>query len=204
MAKKKRKNKKKHNHQPLKTQIKTKKDVQYSHSRIQREIPNSIIEIMNDMLDTGNATYEEVQSFLSGETVILKDIEYKLPDDGKTYDISRSSIGRYGKRFFDIHKDFRFMQQQAKMMVNESDDALFMEEAVSRLSISKLFKLLMENDLQAHQISTILTSISRMQSAAVIREKFKQTMTKKIKKAIKSKGLSDEAVDELESFLNGD
>ena len=181
----------------------TKRDFQHNHSRIQRELPTEVINIIHDMLLQGNATYDEIKDFLSGKKVVLKNVEYQIPGE-HTYEISRSSIGRYGKRFFELFKDFMIIQQQAKMMVNESEDCLFMEEAVSRLSITKLFQLLMDKDLQANQISSILTSISRIQSAAVEREKFKQTITKKIHKAKDTKGLSEEAVNAIESIIMGE
>jgi len=175
----------------------------HTHSRIERELPKSVISEINNMLCEGNATYDEIKDFLSGIPVILKEVEYKLPA-GETYDISRSSIGRYGKRFFDVFKSFMQIQQQAKMMVSESEECLFMEEAVSRLSISKLFQLLINTELSPNQISAILTSISKIQSAAVEREKFKQSLTKKIKKARQSKGLSAEAIEVLDSILDGE
>jgi len=202
ISKKKNKNKNKNkNRNPINKPIK--RDIQHNHSRIQRELPIEIINKIHDMLIQGNATYDEVKQFLSGEKVILKKIEYQLPDE-QTYDISRSAIGRYGKRFFELFKDFMIIQQQAKMMVNESADCLFMEEAVSRLSITKLFQLLMDKNLSANQISSILTSISRIQSAAVEREKFKQTITKKIHSVKETKGLSDDAVNAIESIIMGE
>jgi len=170
-----------------------------SHRKIRRhgkvhELPEEIRREVDDLLVEPGITYEDIAAYLKK----------------KGYDISRSSIGRYGKEYLDTYQQLRIVEDQARTLVSEAGDGLVLEEAGAKLFAKKIVQLLMEEDVDIQKIPKLLMGFAALQRSSVSREKMKADIQKKISRtaeevteAVKSKGLSDAAAEEIRKKILG-
>ena len=170
-----------------------------SHKKIRRhgkvhELPEELRKEIDDLLVEPDITYDDIAAFLKG----------------KGHDISKSSIGRYGKDFLSEYQQLRIIEDQARTLVSESGDGLILEEAGSKLFGKKIIELLMEQDIDIRKIPKLIMGFASLQRSSVAREKLKSELQDKVKDAAetvteiaKSKGLSAQAVKEIKNKILG-
>lgn len=153
-------------------------------SRIEVELPPDIQANVNRLL-TEQKTYEEVAEYLREEG----------------YDISRSSVGRYGKDFFKLTSLARVFEAKAKALV-DGQDMMTIEHATSKLLIQEVLTRLMNGEINITEAPRILSDVAKLQSSSIQRnrylreirervEKVAETVEKKVTKAGVSKEIAD-------------
>src|SRR4030042_6891669 len=93
------------------------------HSKVSDELPEEI-QRQVDRLLIESATYEEISNFLKNQN----------------YDISKSSIGRYGKDFLAQYQRLRIIEDQSRALVSEAGDGLLLDEAGGKLMAKKIIE----------------------------------------------------------------
>jgi len=174
----------------------------HRHTRIDRELPNEVSEQIHNML-IDNATYSEIKDYLEGKAVVLKDNEYKL-DGNRTYNISESSIGRYGRNFIGLYKQMYVAMKQATALVSEANkDGLVLEEAISKILSAKIFEIVQNETINISETVSIIKGVANLQSSSVQRERYKSSNKRKIQSIAEKHGLSDDAVKEINEKILG-
>ena len=163
------------------------------HSKIDSELPDEIKDQVNRLL-IEDSTYPEIADFLKK----------------KGFDISKSSVGRYGKEFLNEYKQLRIIEDQARTLVSESGEGLVLEEAGSKLFGRKIIELLMDQDVDIRKIPKLMMGFASLQRSSVAREKLKSELQDKVKETaekvteiVKSKGLSEQAANIIKNKILG-
>jgi len=154
------------------------------HSKIETELPPEIVEEVNARLVEGH-TYLEVADW-------LKELGHQ---------VSKSSVGRYGKDFLSRLERLRVVKDQARAIVEESGDrpATEMHEAANQLAVQLIMETLITvPDMKEAEITEVLKALSQLERSAVSREKLKYEFTKGV-----AAGLS-RLKEELKAELNSD
>jgi hypothetical protein len=167
------------------------------HSSIERELPGEIREQVHRLL-IEDATYDEIRDWLASEG----------------HDISRSAIGRYGKRFMETLRSVRQADDQAKALVSEAGgDGLVLVEAVSKLLSAAALKQA-SGKLAPKDLNFLTMAFAKLQTAVVNMERLKRSFQEDVvKKAAsaaeeaartaKKGGLSDQLVEEIKATITG-
>jgi hypothetical protein len=134
-------------------------------SRIETELPVAVREEVHRLLLDG-MTYDDVKLYL----------------DGKGYEISRSSVGRYGKDFFEVYRDVIRYEEQAKLLVSEAGEGLMLEEAATKLLMQKVMAALVDGSADILEIPRLLSDVAKLQSSNLQREKWKEKFAEKVRK----------------------
>lgn len=163
------------------------------HSRVATELTQEL-KAQVDRLLIENATYEEIAVFLKE----------------KGHDISRSSIGRYGKEFLNAYKRLRMIEDQSRTLKSESGDGLVIEEAASKIFTQQVLEMLLDSGLDPKSLPKLMLSFSALQSSSVAREKFKAAIARQVQKVsedvtkiAKKSGLSDDAAAQIREKILG-
>jgi len=158
-------------------------------SRIETELPVEVREDVHRLLLDGT-TYDDVKTYL----------------DGKGYEISRSSIGRYGKDFFEVYRDVMRFEEQSKLLVTEAGEGMMLEEATTKLLMQKVMAALVDGTADILEIPRLLSDVAKLQSSNVQREKLKAEIEKRVRRraiedaaeaageAAKTAGVSEETI----------
>ena len=133
-------------------------------SRIETELPVEVREDVHRLLLDGT-TYDDVKTYL----------------DGKGYEISRSSIGRYGKDFFEVYRDVMRFEEQSKLLVTEAGEGMMLEEATTKLLMQKVMAALVDGTADILEIPRLLSDVAKLQSSNLQREKWKEQYADKIR-----------------------
>jgi len=161
------------------------------HSRISDELPTEIRAEVNRLLIEPGVTYDDIQKFLSE----------------KGYDISRSSIGRYGKDFLAFCQKVRIVEDKSKALVNEAGEGLVLEEAASKLFARKIIELQLEDSIDLKAIPRILSDFAKLQASSIMRERLKDDFKKKVdkvtEKVSKNKKLDPETIRIIKEEIYG-
>lgn len=165
-----------------------------THSRIERELPAEVRREVDRLLVEGNATYDEIASFL---TV-------------KGYDISRSAIGRYGKDFLAQYQRLRIIEDKSRTLISEAGDGLSLEEAASKVFAQKILEALLSGDLDVLEVPRLVSDFAKLQGSTVLRERLKADFHKRVErtanevaKVAKTGGLSEEKAEEIRKRILG-
>jgi len=123
------------------------------------------------------------------------------------FEISKSSVGRYGKNFKNRLQALKVATDQAKAIVEASeDDAGAMNDAIIRLVQTKTFELLVELEADNKDLPRIGQMVAKLAQAAVRQKKWQQEMEGKIREkaleeaantvgeSAKQAGISDETI----------
>ncbi|MGD8389055.1 MAG: DUF3486 family protein [Desulfobacteraceae bacterium] len=127
---------------------------------------------------------------------VRKELEQKLIQGGfsdyvglaewlneKGFEISKSSIHRYGQKFEERVEALKVATEQAKAIVETSeDDAGAMNEAIIRLVQTKTFELLREMEVDKKSLPKIGQMVAKLGRAAVQQKKWNQEMEEKVRK----------------------
>jgi Protein of unknown function (DUF3486). len=129
------------------------------------------------------------------------------------FEISKSSLHRYGAQFEERVSALKFATDQARAIVAESpDDEGAMSEALMRLVQERLFSVLLEIDVDPSKanLNSLARSIAELGRASVTQKKYAQEVRERTnaaaeaaEKIAKRGGLSDESVREIRSAILG-
>lgn len=146
------------------------------HSKITRELPPEIVEAVNQKLVDG-FTYEEIANWLRS----------------LGHEVSRSTVGRYGKEFLSKLERLKLAKEQAKAIVSEMGDAPATElhEAANQLAVQLIMETLIRvPDLEGEKVSELLKALAHLERSSVSREKLKAEFRQKAEATVS--GLRDE------------
>ena len=132
------------------------------HSRVDKELPDEI-RAQVDRLLIESATYEEIVEFLKT----------------KGHDISKSSIGRYGKEFLANYQRLRIIEDQSRTLVSDAGDGMILEEAASKIFSQQIIELLMKKDFEIGKLPRIISDFAKLQASSQLRERLKNDFDKK-------------------------
>lgn len=165
-------------------------------SRINTELPENIKRDVNQLLVSG-ATYEGVADFLQK----------------RGYDISKSSVGRYGKQFTEAYQKVMRFSAQAQTLTSEGVGGLTLDEAAAKLLMQQVLEKLIDGKVDIEDMPRLMSDVARLQSSNVSREKFKAHVAAKAKqelitaqkqqldKAVKSGGLDPAVAQKARQIL---
>ena len=129
------------------------------HSKITSILPPELVEAIHQRLVNGD-TYQDIADWLNQ----------------KGHDVSRSSVGRYGKDFLARLERLKIVKEQAKTIVTENKDgpATEMAEAANQLAMQLIMEnLLTVDDLKGAKITEVLKALALLERSGVQREKLK-------------------------------
>lgn len=135
-------------------------------SRVETDLPREIKEQV-DCLLVENATYEEIAEFCRA----------------KGHDISKSSIGRYGKEFLSAYREIRILEDQARVLKGAVGDGLALEEAGTKALMRKLLQLFLSSEFDVTELPRLVSDFAKLSSASVQREKWKAEVEKRVREA---------------------
>jgi hypothetical protein len=168
--------------------------IRRQHGRVRDDLPQELREQVDRLLIEPGNTYEDIKAFLAGQG----------------HDISRSAIGRYGKDFLSVYQRLKQVEDKSKALVSAAGDGMVLEEAASKLFAQMILEGLMSAKIDVAKYPKILGEFARLQASTVLRERLKKDYSEKVKKtadavtkAVKSKGLSDEAAEEIRKKILG-
>ncbi len=147
------------------------------HSKITSILLDGLVKAINERLVAGE-TYESIAEYIRAQG----------------HEISKSSIGRYGKDFLSKLERLRVVKEQARTIVSENKDgpALEMTEAATQLALQLIMERLVAVDnLNSAKDGEILKALALLERSAVQREKLKMDAGK----------LLDVAVERIKSSL---
>ena len=99
------------------------------------------------------------------------------------FEISRSSVHRYGKKFEDRLSALKIATDQAKAIAEASeDDAGALNDAIIRLVQTKMFDLLMDLDVDDKSLPRIGQAVAKLSQSAVKQKQWQADMAEKIRK----------------------
>ena len=134
-----------------------------------------------------------------------------LAEEG--YEISKSSLGRYGKGFKDRLAKLRVATAQAKEIVAATqDDEGALNESLIALTQEKAFQVLMDMDAEDQDvpIDRLMRAISKLGSTSVKQKKYAAEVRERAEEAaedveeiVQDAGLSDEAAGDIRSKILG-
>jgi len=156
----------------------------------------------------------EVKSWLDQELIRLnftsyRDLAGNLKEQG--YKISKSSVGRYGKRFKAQQKHLRESIRQAKMLAEEvGGDGAAMNQALTALAQDKLMGILHDEAFDDFiKLPDLVRSIASLNRSDINTRKFQivqQAKEQAAKDAVKSmikQGVNQEAIDQIKNDILG-
>lgn len=166
-----------------------------SHSKIATALSSEDLRELNKELTTPGVTYDDIVGWLGK----------------RGYQISRSAVGRYGKDFLTRLERLKEVETKARAIVSDIGDGLAMEEAASKIFVQKVLEhLLTVDDLAGQKFGSLMMAFSKLQASSTAREKLKADLKEKVveaadevKKDAKSRGLSEEAAEEIRQKILG-
>jgi len=135
-------------------------------------LPTGIMEAVNRKLVEGH-TYQEITEWLNQ----------------LGHEVSKSSVGRYGKDFLSRLERLKVVKEQAKAIVEVNPDApaTEMAEAANQLATQLIMEFLMEldiSDLQEAKVTEILKALAKLEASGVRREQLKFNFNKGVEAAV--------------------
>ena len=163
-----------------------------------KSLPKDVREALDEKLvEEGFQNYEDLANWLA--------------DLG--YDISKSSVHRYGQEFEDRLEALRIATAQAKEITEQvGDDEGALGDALTAVVQEKAFGLLtsMEMEEQEVEFTSLMNAIARLQKASVQQKKFMQEMREKAQQAAeeveeiaRDGGLSEEGAEKIRAKILG-
>lgn len=135
------------------------------------ELPQNIKQELDQKLVANHfSNYKQLESWLRG----------------LGFEISKSSIHRYGYKFQQQLENIRLATEQAKIIAQEADDENDMADALSRLAQEKMFHVLVDLDpdeIKGIELPKLVRAIAALNSSSVNVKKYKAEVAVKLKKA---------------------
>ena len=161
-------------------------------------LPAAVKQWLDDALVEGNFTGYET-------------LEAELKQRG--FDISKSSLHRYGQEFEERLNALKLATEQARAVVQASpDDDDAMNQALIRITQEKLFSLMLDLEIDPAEvdISKITRSIADLARSSTDAKKYAREVREKARAAaeevastVKSAGLTDEAAEAIRAKILG-
>jgi hypothetical protein len=150
--------------------------------KIETELPQELREQFNRLLLEG-MTYEEGERWCKQHG----------------HEIGKSSIGRYGKEYFEAYQKIVQFQDQSRALSNTTEEGMPMEEAVGKMLLQKVMAALVDGSADITENSRLLSDVAKLQSAHVSMNRWKGELEKKARKAVanierKSKNIDPETL----------
>jgi len=130
------------------------------------------------------------------------------------FEISKSSVHRYGTKFEDRLRALKVATDQAKAIAEASeDDAGAMNDAIIRLVQTKTFELLVELETDDKSLPRIGQMVAKLAQAAVrqkkwakeredkVKQETQETAVRAVEKEGKRQGASAETIDALRAAI---
>jgi DNA-binding ferritin-like protein (Dps family) len=163
-----------------------------------KSLPKDVREALDEKLvEEGFQNYEDLADWLAEQG----------------YDISKSSVHRYGQEFEDRLEALRIATAQAKEITEQvGDDEGALGDALTAVVQEKAFGLLtsMEMEEQEVEFTSLMNAIARLQKASVQQKKFMQEMREKAQQAAEEAeeiardgGLSEEGAEKIRAKILG-
>ena len=133
-------------------------------SRIESDLPKELREEVHRLL-IEDATYEDISLYCKA----------------KGHDISRSSVGRYGKPFLQAYKKVLQFEDQSRILKSEVGEGLLLDEAISKLLMQKVMDALLDGEMDILQVPRLLSDVAKLQSSNIQREKAKVTFENEVR-----------------------
>ena len=149
-----------------------------SQSKIVRELPPELVEAVNNLLVREGLTYQEISDYLK--------------EHG--HNISKSSVGRYGKNFADNLQRLQLIREQAKTIVESAgtESPMVLAEASNQVAIQMILETLMKiPNLDGEEPIKLIQALGLMERTGTMRERLKLAARKKADEAVKT--LEDKA-----------
>jgi hypothetical protein len=144
-----------------------KRTVVRRHSRVLTDLPpEGRAEVDRLVLEPG-VTYDDIREFAMKKYGV---------------DLSRSSIGRYGRDKWLAYQRLKIAIDQAKAMKGEVGDGLALEEAVANLALQQVMDGLVAGRINAAEVPKLLGQIGQIQSSSVRREQFKAEIKEEVRR----------------------
>jgi DNA-binding ferritin-like protein (Dps family) len=163
-----------------------------------KSLPKNVREALDEKLvEEGFQNYEDLADWLAEQG----------------YDISKSSVHRYGQEFEDRLEALRIATAQAKEITEQvGDDEGALGDALTAVVQEKAFGLLtsMEMEEQEVEFTSLMNAIARLQKASVQQKKFMQEMREKAQQAAEEAeeiaregGLSEDGAEKIRAKILG-
>lgn len=143
-----------------------------THSRIEKELPVEIRREVDRLLVEGNATYAEIEQFLAD----------------KGYDISHSSIGRYGKDFLAQYKELKVIEDKSRTLVSEVGDGMVLEETAAKMFAKKIIEAQLAGTFNVLELPRLVSDFAKLQASSVVRERLKMEVRNRVQKTVETVG----------------
>jgi len=167
-----------------------------THSKVRR-LPRKVREAVDDALMRG-VTYDEIVEWLKE----------------KGHEVSRSSVGRYGKEFHKRLERLAEVREQTKAIVQEVSGrpATEMHEAANLLAVQQIFERLLDarDDIEEASIVKLIQAVAQLEKSAVWRERAKLAFKRNAEEAAKKiealgaeEGLSSEVLRKIREQVYG-
>ena len=138
-------------------------------SRIATELPVELRKQLNRVLLEG-ATYDEAAAFLSGQG----------------YDISRSSVGRYGKEFFEAYQKIVQFEDQSRALTSATEQGMPMEEAVGKMLLQRVMAALVDGSADIIEVPRLISDVAKLQRSHVAMAQWKREIEKRAERAVEN------------------
>lgn len=148
------------------------------HSKV-TQLPPEVVEAVNKLLVTPGVTYDQVVAWL----------------EEKGHQVSRASVGRYGKDFMGRLERMREIRDKARAIVEDNADrpATEMAEAATDMAMALIMETLTTmDDLQGQKVTELLKVLPKLADSSTRREALKlqfnkgvEAATNKVKEALK-------------------
>lgn len=163
-----------------------------------KSLPKNVREALDEKLvEEGFQNYEDLADWLAEQG----------------YDISKSSVHRYGQEFEDRLEALRIATAQAREITEQvGDDEGALGDALTAVVQEKAFGLLtsMEMEEQEVEFTSLMNAIARLQKASVQQKKFMQEMREKAQQAAEEAeeiaregGLSEDGAEKIRAKILG-
>lgn len=147
-------------------------------SRIETELPVQLRQQLNRVLLEG-ATYDEAAAFLNGQG----------------YDISRSSVGRYGKEFFEAYQKIVQFEDQSRALTSATEKGMPMEEAVGKMLLQKVMAALVDGSADVMEVPRLISDVAKLQRSHVAMAQWKREIEKRADEAVENIKAKSKTID---------
>ncbi|MFA7175921.1 MAG: phage protein Gp27 family protein [Smithellaceae bacterium] len=162
-------------------------------SRIETELPDPVRKGLDRILLEG-ATYEEATEWVRQQG----------------YDISKSSVGRYGIHFLEAYQNIVRFADQSRALTSDAGAGLPMEEAVGKMLLQKVMAALLNGTADIAENSRLISDVAKLQSSNIQLAKLKMDLAERtrktadaVEKIVKKGGLSADAADQIRAKILG-
>jgi hypothetical protein len=147
-------------------------------SRIETELPVELRQQLNRVLLEG-ATYDDAAAFLNG----------------KGHDISRSSVGRYGKEFFEAYQKIVQFEDQSRALTSATEKGMPMEEAVGKMLLQKVMAALVDGSADVMEVPRLISDVAKLQRSHVAMAQWKREIEKRADAAVENIKTKSKTID---------